>query len=281
MTTSRQKDDLENVAEGDFLISPDDLVEIMEDLRGEELSLEEIAQVLLDGGIELEYLATKYKTNKGDQNLLVVIACQDNLEVDWDDLARRCEEVVIMVVGDYYHNSRQSTFDMYIGEDSMTDLIRDASYVNPGDPRIDQMRYVDFHGHISWLKRVIAESPRARLRRGGVAPVWCEPDRGPIHNRTGDIVPGPDLGSRPMSGNLGPVGTFTSAHGIAESRIFPGYSVTPKGVAMSAYAKMVKEDFEKTNSILSTWSKDNLIRVLEGENQNPLGPLVTRDRPAG
>ena len=77
----------------EFLIHPDELKFIMSDLRGEELSLEELAHVLLDGGLELEYLSERYKTNRGSKNLLMVIACQDNLEVDWDDLARRVKAV--------------------------------------------------------------------------------------------------------------------------------------------------------------------------------------------
>jgi hypothetical protein len=75
-----------------FLLPPNELQFIMEDLRGVEMTLVELAQILLDGGIGPEYLGEKYKTSEGSFNLLMVIACQDNLEVDFADLHERVEQ---------------------------------------------------------------------------------------------------------------------------------------------------------------------------------------------
>jgi len=71
------------------LMHPNDLKEIMDSLRGEELTIEELLHTLLDGGVELDYLTTRYRTSVGYKNLLMVIACQDNLTVDFDDLLGR------------------------------------------------------------------------------------------------------------------------------------------------------------------------------------------------
>jgi hypothetical protein len=76
-----------------FLLEPEELRFLLDDLRGEEFTLEELAQVLLDGGLSYRYLAEKYLTGKGMRSLLNVVACQDVLEVDWDDLQQRVDDI--------------------------------------------------------------------------------------------------------------------------------------------------------------------------------------------
>lgn len=78
-----------------FLLDPDELKFIMDDLRGVPMTLPELVQVLLDGGIGPEYLREKYKTNIGDKSLIMVIACQDTLEVDFTDIAQRQEQYYV------------------------------------------------------------------------------------------------------------------------------------------------------------------------------------------
>jgi hypothetical protein len=270
MMNLQQETELGEEREHAFLIAPDDLIEIMCDLQGEELSLEELAQVLLNGGIELEYLSERYKTTEGDLSLLMVIACQDNLEVDWADLARRCEEVVIMVVGDYFHNEGQRTEDMYAGRSTVAELLSDAVTVRPGDPRIGVHRYVDFRGHMMWLQRVIDEAPRAKLHKAAIAPKWCEPEKGPITDRTGFEKPGPDLGERPGSLPNCSASTHKGAAEIIETLLFPGYDEAPKGQTIREYSRVVKKDLEATRSILSGWSKLKLASIIGKDSHGPL-----------
>lgn len=281
MTTSRQKTELEEVAECDFLISPDDLLEIMQDLEGEELTLEELAQTLLDGGIELEYLETKYKTNKGYYNLLIVIACQHELEVDWEDLARRCEEVVLMVVGDYIHHDSEALINSATPDTAIADLVSEAERVDPRDPRINQLRYVDFYGHLQWLRRVIAEAPRKPLHRGAIAPKWSDPHLGPITTRGGTLVPGPRL-SRDVQTPKGLVSkrTHKSAMDLLETRIFPGIEGPPlsqKGMTPAKYLAVVKEAPDKSGELLSPWSKSYLRTVLQEATPPPATTKSPRD----
>jgi len=75
----------------EYLLYPDDLRDILESLRGELLEPEEVLMILLDGGIELEYLSTKYKTDLGPKNLFLLVLCQDTLVIDYDDLQQRCD----------------------------------------------------------------------------------------------------------------------------------------------------------------------------------------------
>lgn len=272
---------LEELTEGDFLIAPDDLKEIMEDLQGEELSLEELAQVLLDGGIELEYLAAKYKTNKGDQSLLVVIACQDNLEVDWDDLARRCELVIVSVVNEHLQIDGPGMVEHHLRECSLIHLVEEASKIQPGDTRLGQLRYVDFYGHLQWAKRLIVEGQKETIVKGQLAPKWNEPHRGPLHDRRGGFPPGPTLRDRPASVTDSTQHLHQQAVGIVQSRIFPGMDGPKKrGLPISVYAKLVKEDVNKTRSVLSEWSEEGLTSILEREILNPFVAVpITRDRP--
>jgi len=72
-----------------FLLDPDELKFMMDDLRGVSMTLPELAQTLLDGNVEPQYLGEKYKTSAGYKNLLMVIACQDNLVVDFADIVKR------------------------------------------------------------------------------------------------------------------------------------------------------------------------------------------------
>jgi hypothetical protein len=75
-----------------FYLDPEELKFLMEDLRGQDADLEELGQVLYDGGLGPEYLGQKYPTDKGEISLILLIACQDNLSVDWELLNHRVEE---------------------------------------------------------------------------------------------------------------------------------------------------------------------------------------------
>jgi hypothetical protein len=89
--TSHENIRLGEPAKPEFLLYPDDLRDILDGLRGEQLTPEEVVQILLDGGIELDYLSERYQTSAGPKNLFLVVLCQDTLTVDYDDLQRRCD----------------------------------------------------------------------------------------------------------------------------------------------------------------------------------------------
>jgi len=73
------------------LLYPDDLRDILEGLRGEVLTPEVVLHILLDGGIELDYLTERYHTTAGPKNLFLVVLLQESLEVDYSDLQQRCD----------------------------------------------------------------------------------------------------------------------------------------------------------------------------------------------
>jgi len=232
MTSKRQSSEFERV-HTDWLIDPYDLQEIMEDLRGEELSLEELALTLLQGGIEIEYLETKYKTSMGDHNLLMVIACQDSLEVDWEDLDRRYEKVLNAVVGDHI---RRETLDgnegLPTGEKPLDEIAHEAAEAG---------FHPDPQGYVALLKE---DNKPVQLLAGGIAPKWEADVYAPdLHVRTGSYLSALDPGSGVIHNQDGSFHLRKGMVDILKFRDFPGTQLT----TIREYSKMVRSDIAKSD----------------------------------
>jgi len=126
----------------EWLLLPEDLYEIAGDLKGIEMSLEELAETLIEGGIGVEYLATKYKTDKGDLSLLLVIACQDNLKLDTEDLVNRIHKIASRDAAIAYRN---------VMEDA--DLSHDVYPLQYEETSMQPMEYAMYMAYYSYLHR--------------------------------------------------------------------------------------------------------------------------------
>lgn len=267
MTDNHHGPDLQQV-HMDYLLDPDDLKEIMEDLKGEELSLEELALTLLAGGIELEYLSEKYSTNKGPKNLLLVIACQDSLEVDWDDLRRRCDQVIACVVGNHLrqHDAGEEHLP---GDEDLFDLVEEGLKIEYEETSLDPMQWAMFHGHLQSAKRNLSSAKRVDLLSGGVAPQWTGPQLGPAIRQEPGIPPGPDLGARPGLEHEGKLRLQKSAGELLGVRVKPVHEV-PKLVPIEKFIGIVREDPQKWRPP-TQWSQDTLDYIICADSQSGAG----------
>jgi len=252
----------------DYLLEPEDLKEIMAKLRGESFTLEELALTLLAGGIELEYLRAKYKTSVGYKNLLLVIACQDSLVVDWDDLERRCAVVIDAVVADYHRRLEEE------GGHAPSSPVE-------GPPE-EEILHTPSKGKgaaeeppQNTPEEVRSDGPppsKVELLSGGIAPVWSEPHRGPAQRSDPGITPGPDLGPRPFNTDEGKPPRLQKE---AEELLAPkGYKGLPSkvGIGIEVLLRMLKDDISKWKYI-SDWSEKTLSQVLfETKLDSPLLP---------
>jgi hypothetical protein len=274
MMNSQQDSEMKDVA-CDYLLEPDDLKEIMDDLRGEDLTLEELALTLLSGGIELEYLSERYKTSEGDLNLLMVIACQDSLEVDWDDLAARCREVVIAVVANHLRLSDSETDQVRPqNEENLTYLVREGLKVEYEDTSLDPMGYAMYIAKLKSVERLLAETTRVRLTKGGIAPKWSDPHRGAaLHRHDPGETPGHDLGNRPSSD---PTDIPKLQKGVLD--LFPnpdnpgkrGFGAVPPWKV----GRLIKEDPSKWK-YFSEWSSKQLESIIQQASQASCTPQAS------
>lgn len=265
MTNHRHDSEFEAL-QAEWLLHPMDLKEIMEDLRGELLTLEELALTLLDGGIELEYLETKYLTDRGQVNLLMVIACQDTLTVDWDDLSRRCGEVTDAVVADHLRREDpEADEELPPGEKPLHELIRVALEVHAVDPAIS-------NAHGEELARAIALDQSHRkglLLKGGVAPRWVAPDIGvPPLNHDRNVITSFDPNYRVTRDWRG----FERVSKRLIDLLFLWPRPERKGMRMREYSRIVKEDMR-----LGANSPEELKKILRSSPACPQdagGPVV-------
>lgn len=266
---------------GEWLLCPDDLKEIMGDLRGEELTLEDLAMTLLSGGIDLEYLSTKYKTNKGDKNLLVVIACQDDLEVDWEDLTRRCERTILAMVGNHLVKEESELEKFEKDPESLVFLTQEENQLPFDSFKGDVFQYARYRAHLEFAKSLLEKTPRVRLTEGGIAPSWGEAHVGPSRR-------GPDgqfHATNPTRGIRATVcmETAPATKGMHSTLGFPerGNTKAPdKGVPLREFSKVVTEDFEKYYNFLLPWSKRKLKSVL-GDPSVSQDPLLNGEEGPG
>jgi hypothetical protein len=102
----------------EFILHPEELKYLMDSLRGHRVTMPELIQLLLDGGLEVEYLQEKYLTSAGPKSLLMVIAAQDSLTVDFLDLEARLEK-------------QYAEFEVYLKHRDMSDSSSDMISISP------------------------------------------------------------------------------------------------------------------------------------------------------
>jgi hypothetical protein len=240
----------------DYLLEPIDLKSIMARLRGKEFSIEELAYTLLAGGIELEYFSTKYKTNRGYKNLLIVIACQDSLEVDWDDLDARCKEVIEVIVA-----VNGKPLEGGAGEPEPPEVATPELEKAPEPEKGPEQSFLD---KLAWVQRVIAKSRDADILSGGIAPVWSEPHRGPAYRSDPGPSPGPELGLRPGSpGCDPPLHLQKNVEELIRPPLGSGsFPLEPGGyLDISKFLLIVQDDISKWKYV-SEWSKVTLESII-------------------
>lgn len=248
----------------DYLLEPRDLKDIMAKLRGEDLTLEEIALTLLAGGIELEYLGAKYKTNLGPKNLLIVIACQDSLVVDWDDLHRRCVVVIDAVLGDHLRRLEEEKY--LVLPTPAEEAPKQGDIPSPPEEPEEEMGVQDpVLDALEWSINKVENTTPVKLLSGGVAPVWSEAHRGPAQRADPGLEPGVHLGLRPGNPNAEkPPGLHKEPRELMVS-LRDDHSYPTKGVDIRSLARIVRDDSPKWKDI-SNWSKVRLIQLMSESN---------------
>lgn len=169
-----------------YLLDPEEIESLMDDLYGAEYSLRELAQVLLDGGWEIEHLQEQYMTSKGMKSLMVIIACQDDLEFDREHLVRRIEkfyddlgEKISMIKAKLESevDNEVASPTAYAEEDEASPADQMSVEVEVPvanrNPNLKELELVPAHENEDKGEEEIVFVPRnQRFPRFGEAPVW-------------------------------------------------------------------------------------------------------------